>query len=451
MLQITQHSLHPFVNEIFYKFHKAGFEIYIVGGAVRDLLTAKEVIDWDFTTSAVPEQILKIFPEGFYDNKFGTVGIAQDTHIHPFEITTYRSEEGYSDKRRPDRVTWGKSLEEDLARRDFTINAMALGPDLQIIDPFGGQKDLEEKLIRAVGDPVKRFDEDALRMIRAIRIAAQLGLTIDESTFEAIKMHADLIKHVAWERIRDELFKLVASDNPYEGVMMLRASGLMTYILPELEQTFGVEQKSPKRHHIYDVGTHLLMALKHCPSKDQLTRFATLVHDIGKPQTQKMTQDGVITFYNHEIVGSRMANKIADRLRLSRQDKEKLFRLVRWHQFSVDERQTDSALRRFIRNVGRENLQDMLDLRTGDRLGGGAKETSWRLEEFKKRLEEVQKQPFSVKDLKVNGRDVMKVLKIKSGPKVGEILNKLFEEVEEDLSKNDREYLLERIKEHGKI
>lgn len=441
-----QVNLPEFVLQIIKKFERAGFEIYVVGGAVRDLIMGKKVIDWDFTTNGTPEEILKLFPEGFYDNQFGTVGIAHESSPRPYEITTFRREFGYSDRRRPDRVKWGKTLEEDLARRDFTINAIALQKS-KIIDLYNGQQDLKDKIIKAVGDPVKRFSEDALRMMRGVRIAAELGFTIEHETFEAIKQHAETIHQIAAERVRDELFKILKSDYPYEGVVMLRNSGLLAQILPELEECFGVEQKSPGRHHIWDVGTHSLLALKHCPSKDPLVRFATLIHDIGKPKTQKITDDGIITFYNHEVVGGAMVKKIADRLRFSGKDKSKLYRLVRWHQFTVDERQTDSAIRRFIRNIGTENIQDMLDLRVGDRLGGGARETSWRLEKFKKRLEEVQKQPFSVKDLRVDGHDVMKTLGIKSGPKVGEILNKLFEEVEEDISKNTREYLLQRIKE----
>lgn len=443
-------KLTPFAKKILEKFEKAGFEIYIVGGAVRDLLMRSaswRILDWDFTTNATPEQILSLFKEGYYNNKFGTVGIKQKSEPEPYEITTFRREIGYSDKRHPDIVEWGKTLEEDLSRRDFTINAMALDPSLLLIDPYGGQKDLKEKLVRAVGNPVERFNEDALRMMRAVRFAAQLGFLIENQTFSAIQLHSGLIKHISAERVRDELFKLLASDFPYEGVVMLRNSGLMQQILPEFEETFGIEQKSPKRHHVHDVGTHSLLSLKHCPSKDPLVRFATLIHDIGKPKTRKVTKEGVVTFYNHEVVGARMAKKIADRLRLSKKQKDKLWTLARWHQFLVDERQTDAAIRRFIRRVGKENIQDMLDLRTGDRLGGGAAETSWRLELFKKRLIEVQKQPFSVHDLKVNGEDVMKTLGIPPGPKVGEILNQLFAEVEEDQSKNTREYLLARIKE----
>ena len=437
-----------FVENILDKFAQAGYEIYIVGGAVRDVLDGRQTYDWDFTTNATPEEILQVFPEGFYDNKFGTVGLADESHHNPYEITTFRQETGYSDRRRPDHVEWGKSLKEDLARRDFTINAMALDKNLDIIDPFNGRGDLKDKLIRAVGNAVERFNEDALRMMRAVRIAAEIGFEIEPKTFEAIKTHSASVKHVAWERIKTELFKTLASNNPYEGMMLFYNSGLMEKILPEITIGFGVEQKSPERHHIYDVGTHCLYALKFCPSKDPLVRFATLIHDIGKPKTQKITSAGVITFYNHEVVGARLAKAIADRLRFSRDERDRLWRLVRWHQFTVSEKQTNTALRRFIRNVGKENVQDMLDLRTGDRLGGGAAETSWRLEEFKERLEEVQLQPFSVRDLKVNGKDIMQTLNIPSGPIVGKILNELFGEVEKDQSRNTREYLLQRIEKY---
>lgn len=435
----------PFVARIFDEFTKHGFEIYIVGGAVRDLLQGRETYDWDFTTNATPDEILKIFPDGFYDNKFGTVGLADESHHHPYEITTFRTETGYSDKRRPDKVVWGKSLKEDLARRDFTINAMALDQNLDIIDPFNGRKDLKDKLIRAVGNAVERFDEDALRMMRAIRIASELGFEIEHQTFKAIKKHVQALKFVAWERIKAEFFKILASEHPYEGVLILYHSGLLEIILPEFTVGFGIDQKSPGRHHIYDVGTHCMLALKFCPSKDPLVRLATLLHDIGKTPTRKVTAEGITTFYNHEVVGARMIKEIAERLRLSKSERDKLWKLVRWHQFTVSEKQTDSALRRFIRNVGKENLQDMLELRIGDRLGGGATETSWRLEEFKRRLEEVQKQPLSVTDLKVNGNDIMRILGIPSGPKVGKVLNELFEEVEIDQTKNVRKYLLKRI------
>jgi len=469
------------VVDIIYKFQEKNYQIYVVGGAVRDLLMGKIVYDWDFTTSAIPEESLQLFESAYYTNEFGTVGIPNETEgERPYEITTFRTEHGYSDSRRPDRVEWGKTLEEDLQRRDFTINAMALNvkitnyktqitnkpkiknPKLktdnqtqtsdveaELIDLYEGKKDLENKLIRAVGDPNERFSEDALRMMRAVRIAAELGFMIEENTFEAIKMNTALINRISKERVRDELLKILGSPHPYEGIIMFKNSGLMSEILPEFEKTFGVEQASPGRHHIYDVGTHSLYSLKSVSVRntDPIVRFATLIHDIGKPLTYKKLETGTITFYNHELVSAKIAKRIAERLRFSNREKDKLYRLVRYHQFTVDEKQTDSAIRRFIRKVGIENVPDMLDLRIGDRLGGGARETSWRLEEFKARLIEVQKQPFTVKDIKIDGNDVMKVLEIEPGPKVGEILQKLYDEVVEKKIPNEKGVLIERLNE----
>lgn len=435
----------------------AGFEAYIVGGCVRDTILNRETTDWDFTTNARPEQILALFPDGFYDNSFGTVGVPIEiskSHNEPttddelpttvYEITTYRSERGYSDHRHPDEIVWGDTLEEDLKRRDFTINAMAYDGK-SVIDNFDGQKDLDLRLIRAVGDPNQRFTEDALRMLRAVRIATQLQFMIEPQTFEAIRTNAQLLKKIAWERIRDELWKILQSKYPTDGIKLLRNTAMLPIILPELESCFGVDQKSIKRHHQHDVGTHLLLSLEHCPSPDPVTRLATLLHDIGKPATVRITDEGVVTFYNHEIVGGSMVSQIAKRMHLSKKDSDKLFRLVRYHQFTVDEHQTDSALRRFIRNVTKEYLDDMLALRTGDRLGGGAKETSWRLELYKKRLDEVQQQPFSISDLKVDGYDVMNICKMKPGPLIGSTLQILFEDVVEGKIPNEREPLLKRI------
>jgi len=220
----------------------------------------------------------------------------------------------------------------------------------------------------------------------------------------------------------------------------------LTFILPEVDICFTIPQKSPKRHHIYDVGTHLVMALKHCPSKNPITRFATLIHDTGKATTfRKDEKTGLITFYNHEVVGTKIAEKIADRFRLSNKEKDKLVKLVQFHQFTVSEIQTDKAVRRFIRNVGKEYLYDIIDLRFGDRIGSGAKPDSWRFDLFRKRLEEVQKQPFSITDLKIDGNDVMKILKLKPGPKIGEILKNIFNKVVEKKLKNEREALLQYI------
>lgn len=429
------------VFEIFQKFTEKNYQIYLVGGAVRDLLLGREIHDVDFATNAHPEEIQKLLPESFYDNVFGTVGLMVGQE--KYEITTYRREHGYTDRRRPDQISWGQSLKEDVIRRDFTINALAMGPKLEIIDLVNGQEDLEKKIIRAVGAPEERFAEDALRMMRAIRFATQLGFTIEPETFAAIQKNNELIKFVSWERIRDELFKILTSPYPVEGITLLYTSGLLGHILPELVRCYGVTQA---KHHKLDVWTHSLESLRHVPSQDPIVRLATLLHDIGKPITAK-GEGQARTFYNHEVVGGHLAAQIAQRLRLSKKDSERLFRLVRWHLFTVDERQTDAAIRRFIRHVGQENLEDILALRVGDRLGGGAKETSWRLEKFKERLVEVQKQPFTVTDLKVNGFDIMKIFGIPPGPKVGGILNQIFQEVVEQKTPNERETLLKRLEE----
>jgi len=283
-------------------------------------------------------------------------------------------------------------------------------------------------------------------MMRAIRFASQLGFTIESSTLNAISTNATLIKKIAHERIRDEFFKILLSPYPDEGIILLRNTGLLEIILPETEKMFGVDQRSPQRHHIYDVGTHALMSLKHCQSDDVITRFATFIHDIGKPQTYKRQDNGVVTFYNHEIVGAKIANRIADRLHLSKVQKDKLWRLVRYHQFTVDEVQTDSAIRRFIKNIGVNNIDEMLELRRADRLGSGARETSWRTEEFKARIVDVQKQPFTVHDLKLTGHDIMKELSLKPGPQIGKIMDKLFQAVANKEVKNTKSALLNKLK-----
>ncbi len=432
------------VLDILKTFKKAKYEIYIVGGVVRDAILGKPLYDWDFTTNATPNQILNLFPDGFYDNKFGTVGIKNENG-RPYEITTFRTEENYTDKRHPDKITWGKTLEEDLKRRDFTINSIVLNYKFEIIDPYNGQKDLEDKVIRTVGNPNDRFSEDALRMMRAVRIASQLGFTIEQTTMQAIQANASKIKHISAERIHGELLKLMASPYPADGYLLLHNSGLGVEILPEMEATFGVEQKSLGRHHVFDVGTHSVEALRHCQSTDPITRLATLIHDVGKARTQRVLSSGTITFYNHEMESAKIAVKIADRLRFSNAEKDKFVRLVRWHQFTVDERQTDSAIRRFIKNVGLENIEDIIALRVGDRLGGGARATSWRLEEYKARILEVQKQPFSIPDLKIDGHDVMDLKKVPAGPMVGKYLQIIFDEVEKGLI-NDKDTLIEKLK-----
>ena len=438
------------VNDLMNAFSKNKYQIFVVGGAIRDLLLNKLVDNWDFATDATPEQIQKLFPDSFYNNIYGTVTIpvkTQNIASLPivFEITPFRKESDYTDLRHPEKIEWAKTIEEDLSRRDFTINAIAYDGK-NIIDPYFGQKDLSNKLIKAVGDPDIRFNEDALRLLRAIRFTSQLGFLIEDNTRNAIQKNASLITKISWERIRDEFLKILESDHPAEGILFLKSTGLLTYILPEVDVCFSIPQKSPKRHHIYDVGTHLVMALKNCPSYDPITRFATLIHDIGKVKTfHKDEKTELITFYNHEVVGKKQAKIIADRFKLSNKQKEKLVTLVGEHQFTVTELLTDKAIRRFVRSVTKEYLQDMLDLRTADRIGSGATPTSWRLDLFKKRLIEVQKQPFQIKDLKIDGNDVMKILKIKPGREVGEILKKLFDHVVEGKIKNEKQTLLDYI------
>ncbi|MBI1863513.1 CCA tRNA nucleotidyltransferase [Candidatus Microgenomates bacterium] len=432
------------------QFRKNGFQIYAVGGVVRDLVMGKvpptDGNDWDFTTNATPQEILNLFPQkAFYHNTYGTVTVPSDNNLL-FEVTPFRAESAYDDSRHPSKIEWAATLEEDLSRRDFTVNAIAFD-GTKIIDLFDGQKDIERKLIRTVGDPNKRFGEDALRLMRAVRFSSQLGFLLEDQTRDAIRNNAATITKISGERIRDELLKILASEHPAEGILFLRSTGLLEFILPELDVCFTVPQKSPKRHHIYDVGTHLVMSLKHTPATDPITRLAVLLHDVGKAKTfRKDEETGLITFYNHEVVGKHMMDKIADRLKLSNKQKEKLVRLVEHHQFTVSEIQTDKAVRRFIRNVGHEYLQDMLDLRTGDRIGGGATPTSWRLDLFKKRIAEVQKEPFKVTDLKINGQDVMNALGIPPGPQIGKILNDIFAKVENGDLKNDRESLLAAIR-----
>ena len=448
------------IISIFQALSSAGFEVYLVGGSVRGLLMKRPVKDWDFATNATPEQIQSVFPNAFYENKFGTVGVPTKEH-GTVEITTYRKEGKYIDKRRPESVTWGKTIEDDLSRRDFTINAIALRlviasearqSKAEVVDPYHGQDDIKAGIIRAVGDPSQRFQEDALRLLRAVRQTTQLKFTIEETTWKAVMENAKLITHVSGERIREELLKILGSQNPYEGFMLLDTSGLLQEILPELTVGKGVSQVRPGRHHTTDVFTHNTLALKFTTSEDSIVRFAALLHDVGKPKSIGKDEEGHVIFYNHEVAGAQIARDICDRLHFSKKERDKIVTLIRWHMFTVDEKITDAAVRRFIRRIGVENVKDMMDLRIGDRLGGGTQVAeSWRLKLFKKRIEEqLAPAPFSINDLAIDGNDIIKELGIKPGPKIGEILQKLFEEVDEDLSKNTREYLLGKILELGR-
>ncbi len=443
------------------KLEKSGFEAYIVGGCVRDFLLEKKPNDWDVTTNAGAEEVQKIFPESFYNNKFGTVTVinknAKDKSLRNIEITTYRIDIGYSDKRHPDEVKFTPSLEEDLARRDFTVNAMAMKIEnrklkvesYKVIDLFGGQEDLKNKIIKAVGDPDKRFGEDALRMLRAIRFAVQLDFEIEKTTFESINKNSALLKFVSQERIRDELEKIILSNKPSEGIELLRKSGLLKYIIPELELGVGVSQN---RHHIYTIYEHCILSLKHCPSKKLETRLASLMHDIAKPQTKAgVGQDS--TFYNHDFVGARFSKRILKRLKFPGKIVDKVSLLVKNHMFyyNVDE-VSEAGVRRIIKRVGKENLKDLMDLRIADRLGSGVpKAKPYKLRHLEYLIEKVGKDPISPKMLKIDGQDIIKILDIKPSPKIGAILKVLLAEVIEDPKNNTKKYLEKRVGELNKL
>ena len=522
-LTLTRETLY-----ILMQLKTAGYDAFLVGGSVRDLFRGKNPFecDQDFTTNATPEQITEVFPDSFYENQFGTVSLTAENlwqkmavsaeyrqavtqvlsaknqaaaklinlaaakKIHTslvkntnstenpepkvaptlpnFEITTYRSKEVYTDgTRKPQSLEWGESIEEDLKRRDFTINAMALtisleqlqklyqealdkntlfvqvpAADISLIANESAEKDLENNIIRSVGIARERFVEDALRMLRAIRLAVQLEMTIEPDTLSAITTNHALLSDVSFERIRDEFLKMLVSPQPKRAIELLDQTNLLQYILPELIKAKGITQGG---HHTTDVWTHSLDALDSSPSLDPIVRLATLLHDIAKPVTYKVI-NGQPTFYNHEILGSRIARDIGRRLRLNKHQLDRLFILTRYHMFHYQTHNTDAAIRRLMRKVGLENLDDILDLREGDRLGSGARKTSWRLEEMKQRMLEQLNQPLSTSDLAIDGHDLMSELKLKPGLLLGKILDQLLEQVLENPELNSKPSLLEAAK-----
>ena len=491
------------VKSVINKLKKKGFEAYVVGGCVRDFLREVEPKDWDVATSAKPEQIQKIFPKSFYENIFLTVTVRTENKepaLKEIEITTYRTEAKYTDKRHPDEISFARTIEEDLSRRDFTVNAIAIGLKSQIpnpksftrpnfakqnlggqanskwgpskawegggrvgvqipnskfilIDPFGGQMDLKNKIIRAVRKAEDRFSEDALRMMRAVRFAVTLGKSweIEPETFRAIEKNGNLLRLISKERIRDELMKIIMSERAASGIELLRKSGLLKYIVPELEEGYGIKQN---KHHIYEIYEHNLRCLDYAAKKDynHYVRLAALLHDIGKPRTKQ--GDGPdSTFYNHEVVGAKMACQILNRLKFSKKDIEKIAKLVRYHLFyyNVDE-VTESSVRRLVREVGPENMEELLQVRYCDRIGSGVpKAEPYKLRHLKYLIERVSRDPISVKTLKVDGNDVMKILGIKPGPKIGWILNVLLGYVLQDPEKNKKEFLEKEIKRMGEL
>lgn len=458
------------VAEVISKLGAAGFQAYAVGGCVRDLLLGRKPLDWDVTTNATPEEIRNIFPESFYENKFFTVTVktgADDPTLREIEVTTFRSEGRYEDKRHPADVKPARTLEEDLSRRDFTVNAMAIAIEakgqktkdegVMVIDPFGGRADLDAKIIRAVGDPAERFSEDALRMLRAARIATDLGFTIEEATRDAAMKNAVWLAAISKERIRDEFSKILMAERAQAGIELLHDLGLLAHIVPELEEGIGVTQN---KHHVFMVWEHNLRALDYAAKNrwSLAVRIGALFHDIAKPRC-KIGEGPDSTFYNHDVVGSRMTYQILSRLRYPEAFIGIVAKLVRWHLFRYDYEgdeveTTDSSIRRLIRNVGEENVQELVKVRMCDRIGSGVpKAVPYRLRHFQFRVEKVLREHEAVKVsmLQASGSDVMRILDIEPGPKVGHVLNALLEEVLDAQEKNNREYLEARIAELGKL
>src|SRR3989338_1228819 len=436
---------------------KAGFEAYLIGGCVRDLILKRKPKDWDFTTNATPEEIAAVFDNTFYENTYGTVGVVnesvEDETLKVVEVTPYRLESGYSDKRRPDNVQWSKKLEDDLQRRDFTINAIALevretSGQLHkghLVDLYKGQEDLGRKTLRTVGDPHARFSEDALRMLRAIRISTELGFIIESETASAIVKYAHLLKEIAHERIREEFERIIMSDNPMVGIILSQKLGILQYVVPELEKSIGVEQNQAHAYHVWE---HLVRSLQHAADKKWSLeiRLAALFHDISKPETRRASRETKWTFYGHDVVGSRVTQKILTRLKFPVKLIETVTKLVRWHMFFSDTEQiTPSAVRRLLAKVGQDNVWDLMNLRICDRIGTGRpKENPYRLRKYKAMLEEVMRDPVSVGMLKIDGNKVMGVTHVTPGPKVGHILNALMEEVLENPKLNDEMFLVKR-------
>ena len=432
---------------------KNNFDSYLVGGCVRDLIISREPKDWDITTNATPDEIINIFGEEntVYENKFGTVGIKikneKEETEKIIEATTYRKEEDYEDFRRPNKVEWGKSIEEDLERRDFTMNAIAYDPIKDILnDTYKGQEDINNKTITCVGNPEIRFNEDALRMLRAIRFSSELEFLISSETFNAIFKLANNLEKISKERIRDEFIKIIMSKNPMQGLVLSQKLDLLKYISKDLDSAVGIEQNG---HHTYDVFEHSIRALNHAVEKNYNleTRLAALFHDIGKPKTRRYDENKKdYTFYGHEVVGERMTKKILENLKFEKNIIDKVSKMVRWHMFFSDTEQvTLSSVRRLIVNIGKENIWDLINVRICDRMGSGTKkEEPYRLRKFESMIEEALRDPISLKTLKINGEKIMEILNEKPGKKIGLILNALFEEVIDDGNKNTEEYLKTR-------
>ena len=445
---------------------KAGFEAYLVGGCVRDLMLHKKPKDWDIATNATPEEIQELFTKTVYENSFGTVAIVhedcEDETLKIVEITPYRLESQYSDKRHPDSVEFTKDIREDLKRRDFTVNAMAIDiVSHETIDPFSGQEDLKNGLIKAVGDPDERFKEDALRILRAVRLTTQLsarggpasGWKISPETEKSIKKHVDLLDVIAKERIKDEFVKIIMSEKPSVGIEKMRELGILKYVIPELEDGYGIEQG---RSHKFDVWKHNLGSLDHAAKKEYPLeiRLSALLHDIGKPVSRrKDNEKNIWTFYGHEVVGAKITAKVLSRLKFPKKTINLVTKFVRYHLFFSDtEKITLSAVRRTIRNMGPDHIWDLMKVRFCDRIGmGRPKESPYRLRKYESMIEEAMRSPLSVTMLNIDGNKIVEILGGKPGPKVGQILHILLEETIDNPEQNNKGWLEKRAGELGKL
>ncbi len=419
--------------------HAAGHAAYVVGGSLRDALCGREPADWDLATDALPEELVALLHGAVYENRFGTVAVRRDADV--FEITTFRTEHEYADFRRPHRVEFGKELVADLARRDFTVNAVAWGraagdgPNA-LVDPFGGLDDLDRRVLRAVGDPDARFREDALRMIRAVRLAAALEFEIEPATLAAIRANAALVAHLSGERIGAELEKLLATPRPSIGLRLAETTGLLAVFGPDLAAQRGIPQRKVPGEDLWD---HTLRTVDAAPAERPVVRLAALLHDIGKPSTLAGGR-----FHHHDVVGAGLAEARQRRLRFPRAAADDVAHLVRHHMFWPDPDLSDAAIRRFLGRVGARNLDNLFALRRADDIGSGMPPDDPDLAGFRARIdaELAAEAALDRYALVIDGDDLMRELGLEPGPSLGRMIDALVDRVIADPALNERATLL---------
>jgi tRNA nucleotidyltransferase (CCA-adding enzyme) len=436
---VVEIQVPPTVTSLMERLWAHGHAAYVVGGSVRDSLLGRQAQDWDLATDARPDRLLAVFPGAVYENQFGTVAVREDDATH--EVTTFRTDHEYADFRRPHRVEFGDDVQLDLARRDFTVNAIAWGREADatanaLVDPFDGLADIERRVLRAVGDPGARFAEDALRMVRAVRLAAVLELTIEPATLAAIREHAALAAHVSGERVSAELEKLLASPGPSVGLRHMADTGLLDVLLPELAAQRGVPQNKIVGEDLLD---HTLRSVDAVSVDRPVVRLAALLHDVGKPGT---LDDG--PFRGHEVVGAELAEKVLERLRTPKAAIERVVRLVRHHMFTYEPGWSDAGVRRFIQRVGVDTVDDLFALREADNVGSGVPADAHGLHELRARVgaELAASVVLDRSRLAVRGDDLMRDLGLPAGPRLGRILDELLERVVAEPRLNDRATLL---------